>query len=301
MRFNNRPTTCQQWRRTFSALVLGLLFTSSAGASDIAISGFTEPAEDSALGLSANGRVTQILTFEGAEIEQGQLLLSLDQDLERLESQRRKLLRDSKAEIESIQLQVKTIEQQLQGTTDLFRSTGSISGDELNNKKLEYAFATAELQRLQTAEQREIIEYETAQRQLNKRNLYAPFSGHVVEVMVGVGEICELDTELIRVVDSAQQFFVANIELPLSQQLAVGQQVTLAFENTSAPLAVPAQISFISPVIDPASGLRKIKAKFTNPNGKILPGSAGTLHLENIQVPEKVGQTAKDTPILSVQ
>ncbi len=69
-------------------------------AEQVGISGFTEPAQDSALGLSITGRVTKIHVAEGEKVKQGQLLLQLDQELEQSEVQRRKLLWESKVEIE---------------------------------------------------------------------------------------------------------------------------------------------------------------------------------------------------------
>lgn len=296
---NQHPTLCQILRRIVFVFIPIALCASSVLAADIA--GFTEPTEDSTLGLSENGRITQILVHEGDRVEQGQLLLSLDQDLERLECQRRQILRDSLAEIESTQLQVKILEKQLQGTKELFQSTGSISTDELENRELEYAFANAELLRLKTAKKREAIEYETAQQQLRKRNLYAPFSGNVAELLVGVGENCELDTALVRLVDSTEQLFVANLELALSQHLTIGQQVHLTFNNTDEPITIPAKLSFISPVIDPASGLRTIKAKFKNSHSAILPGSAGMLRIEEELASHNVTATDLDTAALSAQ
>ena len=249
-------------------------------ADQLSLSGLTEPGEDSVLGLSTIGRVTKIHAKEGEPVKQGQLLLELDQKMEQLEVERRKLIWESRAEIESVSLQVKTLAQHLQSTRDLYQSTGSVPLEELQNKELEYAFAVAEQTRLEIAEQREKNEYATARQQLIKRNLYAPFSGQVAEIMIGVGENCETDTALIRLVDTSRGYFVAHLELPISQQLRLNEEVELHFNNGLATVRLPAQISFISPLLDPASGLRKIKATFLNKEGLIVPGTAGQLQLE---------------------
>ncbi len=248
-------------------------------AEQVGISGFTEPAQDSALGLSITGRVTAIKVAEGEKVKQGQLLLQLDQDLEQLEVKRRKLLWESKIEIESVRLQVKTLKNHLNSTRDLYQSTGSIPREELENKELEYAFAVAELNRLKIAEQREKIEYNTARQQLAKRNLYAPFAGQIAEILIGIGENCEVDTPLIRLVDSSRGYFVANVELEIVTRLALGQQVQLQLQSGGDPVNIEAKLVFISPLIDPASGLRKIKAEFDNQEQKIVPGVAGLLLL----------------------
>ena len=248
-------------------------------AEQVGISGLTEPVQDSNLGLSITGRVTAIKVAAGAKVKQGQLLLQLDQKLEQLEVQRRKLLWESKVEIESVRLQVKTLQNHLNASRDLYQSTGSIPREELENKELEYDFAVAELNRLKVAEQREKIEYQTARQQLAKRNLYAPFAGQVTEVMIGVGENCDIDTPLLRLVDNSHGYFVANVEPEISTSLAVGQQVQLQLQNGTDPVTTAATIVFISPLIDPASGLRKVKAEFDNQKQTIVPGVAGMMQL----------------------
>ncbi len=246
-------------------------------AEQVGISGFTEPAQDSALGLSIYGRVTTIHVAEGEKVKQGQLLLQLDQELEQFEVQRRKLLWESKVEIESVSKQVKTLQNHLNSTRDLYQSTGSIPREELENKELEHVFAVAELNRLKTTEKREKIEYNTAKQQLSKRNLYAPFAGKVAEILIGIGENCEVDTPLIRLVDDSRGYFVANVELEIVTKFAVGQKVQLQLQNGADPIIMEAQLVFISPLIDPASGLRKIKAEFDNHEQTIVPGIAGLM------------------------
>ena len=250
-----------------------------AAAEQTGISGFTEPAQDSALGLSINGRVTTIKVTEGEKVKQGQLLLQLDQDLEQLEVKRRKLIWKSKVEIESVALQVKTLQNHLNSTRDLYQSTGSIPREELENKELEHAFAVAELDRLKTTEQREEIEYNTARQQLAKRNLYAPFTGQIAEIMIGIGENCEEDTPLIRLVDNSHGYFIANVEMEIAANLTLGQQVQLQLQSGTDPIDIEAKLIFISPLIDPASGLRKIKVEFANQEQKIVPGVAGLMFL----------------------
>lgn len=260
-------------------LLVWLAIPQLASAEQIGISGFNEPAQDSALGLSITGRVTKIKVTEGEEVKQGQLLLQLDQELEQLEVKRRKLLWDSKVEIESVKLQVKTLQNHLNSTRDLYQSTGSIPREELENKELELAFAVAELNRLKIAEQREKIEYHTARQQLAKRNLYAPFAGQVTEIMIGIGENCDIDTPLLRLVDNSHGYFVANLEQEIIANFSLGQQVQLQLQTGAEPVDTEATIVFISPLVDSASGLRKIKAKFDNQEQQIVPGVAGMMLL----------------------
>ena len=213
-------------------------------------------------------------------VEKGQVILELDQQLERLEVQRRKLLWTSKTEVQSAARQVKTLRSHLKATEELYKTTGSVPREELENQELEHALAVDELKRLEDAEKREKIEYGIANQQLFKRSLRAPFSGQIAELLINVGENCELDTPLVHLVDTRRGYFVANVELSVSQKLSLGQTVELQLQSGLGTVNRPAEIVFISPVVDPASGLRKIKAQFENPEGNIIPGVAGVMILD---------------------
>jgi len=249
-------------------------------AQQLSISGFTEPYFDAMLGISAIGRVAKIHLAEGTTVERGQVILELDQQLEELEVQRRKLLWTSKTEVQSAARQVKTLRSHLKATKDLYKTTGSVPREELENQELEHALAVDELKRLQDAEMREEIEYGIANQQLFRRSLRAPFSGQIAELLINVGENCELDTPLVHLVDTSSGYFVANVELSVSQKLKYSQTVELQLQSGRETVSRNAKIVFISPVVDPASGLRKIKAQFDNPDGNIIPGVAGVMVLD---------------------
>ena len=249
-------------------------------AEQISVSGYTEPYLDSTLGISAVGQVTKIHIKEGDKVKQWQAILELEQGAESLEVQRRQILLDSKAEVNAIAEQAKNLKTHLESTRDLYKTTGSVPREELENQELEHNLAEIELIRLQEAEKRELVEFKIAKKELRRRTLRAPFAGEVAEIRIAVGENCELDTELVHLVNADKIFFVANVELALSQQISLGQKVELEFNAGQQPLKKTAKISFISPVVDPASGLRTIKAKVDNQDRKIIPGVAGVMILD---------------------
>ena len=255
-------------------------FPINGHAQETSITGFTEPYFDAMLGISAIGRVAKIHLPEGTTVEKGQVILELDQQLEELEVQRRKLLWTSKTEVQSAARQVKTLKSHFKATQDLYKTTGSVPREELENQELEHALAVDELKRLQDAERREKIEYGIANQQLYRRSLRAPFSGQIAELLIDVGENCELDTPLVHLVNTSRGYFVANVELGVSQKLKWGQMVELRLQAGPETVSRKAEIVFISPVVDPASGLRKIRAQFDNPDGSVIPGVAGVMVLE---------------------
>ncbi len=272
------PTRMVGITLVFLFFVLVLLPVNGHG-QQVSISGFTEPYFDALLGISVTGRVAKIHLPEGTTVEKGQVILELDQELETLEVQRRKLLWTSKAEVQSATRQVKTLRSHLNATRKLYKTTGSVPREELENQELEHALAVDELKRLEDAEKREKIEYGFAQQQLARRSLRAPFAGQIAELLIDVGENCELDTPLVHLVNTHRGYFVANVEVNVSQKLVQGQTVELQLQSGLETVSRNAEIVFISPVVDPASGLRKIKAQFDNSDGSIIPGVAGVMLL----------------------
>ena len=54
----------------------------------------------------------------------------------------------------------------------------------------------------------------------------------------------------------------------------------IELDTGAAPLMIQGRITVLSPVVDPASGLRRIKLVFDNPDGRVVPGIAGLLLIE---------------------
>ncbi len=273
-------TTCTTNRYLYPALLfLCFWLPSQAIGQSVSVSGYTEPYLDSTLGMSEIGQVSKILVKEGDKVKQWQALLELNQEAETLEMKRRQILFDSKAEVQAVSQQLKTLKAHLEATRELYKTTGSVPREELENQELEHALTEIELIRLQQAEDREEMELKIAQKELQRRTLRAPFSGEIAKILVQLGENCELDTELVQLVNTSKGYFVANVELALSQQMSLGQEVNLEFQAGQEPITKLAKIVFISPVVDPASGLRTIKAEFDNQDNEIIPGVAGAMIL----------------------
>jgi RND family efflux transporter MFP subunit len=219
--------------------------------------GLTEPFLDVTLSAPVPGIITSLKLREGAPIQEGDLLLELDKRLEELEVERRKLVRDQKRS-------------DYEGTKKLFGSTRGVSKEELEKKEVEYKVAN--------------VEHDMAAEQLRRRQLISPLTGTITEVLLEVGESCQPYQALVRVVDTRRCYFVTNIEARQAAKLKTGQTLRLELEVGAGPgttsMEVQGTISFLSPVVDPASGLRRVKLLFDNANGRVVPGVAGRLLLD---------------------
>lgn len=258
-------------------LAIVLFGFSVFGESTRSFTGVTEPIKDATLSSTVPGIIQYIHFEEGDAVKKGDVLIELRKRTEELEVDRRKLIWESRAEVQSAQDKVNTLRVDLDGTRRLYESTKSVSKDELDKKDLEHKIAVSELEKLETAEEREKIEYEMALEQLDMHRIKSPMDGYVTETLLELGENCEDNQPLIRVVDTSQCYFVTHIEATKALNLALDQSVTLEIGSGPSATRVEGRISFISPIVDPASGLQKIKILFSNADGKVRPGVAGVM------------------------
>jgi len=216
--------------------------------------GITEPYYDGTLSVSVPGTIAKRLVNEGDAVKQGQVIVALDARLEELTVNRRKLVVD-------------TLKTELDGDRKLFETTKSVSKEALDKKELDYKVA--------------LVDWETAVEQLRKRQITAPMDGIVTEFFLDVGEDCKEQEPVVRVVETRRCYFVSNIEAKAGYNLKVGQTARLEIEAGNATLPIQGRITFVSPVVDPASGLLRVKVLFENPESRVRPGVPGKLLLED--------------------
>ncbi len=269
----------------FFLCVAGIVFGFGSGAFGEEVrtlSGITEPLSDVTLSLSVQGRISVIYFKEGKRVRKGQPILRLEKRFEELEAERRKLVWESKAELKSAEARVETLGSQLEATRRLFDATKSVSKEDLEKLELDYKLALADRERLETAEERERIEYEMALQKLRERTLYAPTGGVIVKLFLHRGESCEPNQPLVHLVDVSRCRLVCNVEEDVGRRLKVGQGVDLQVDTGSGSIPKKGTLVFVSPVVDPASGLMEVKAEFDNADGRVRPGVKGAIVLKGL-------------------
>ena len=221
------------------------------GAESTGIPGITEPIRDLTLAFPVVGVVGSRSVQEGDAVRSDQVLLELENTLEGLEVERRKLLRDQAAS-------------ELQRLSTLAeRKAISVSREELEKKRNESEIAR--------------VEHELAQAVVRRRQLRSPIDGRVVQVFRDLGERCEDEQPVLRVVDTRRIVFVGHVEPQNARTLKIGEPVRLQVEGADAGATLAGTLVYLSPVVDAASGLLRIKAEFDNPEGRLRPGVSARL------------------------
>lgn len=263
-----------------TALMGGMVFADQPPAPHTQVPGITEPVHDSLLSASVAGTVQVIHFKEGDAVETGAVILELDKTLEELEVARRRSVYESRAELEVAGHRVGILQADYESTKRLFDRSQSVSHDEVEKKELDYKLAVAERDRLTASKERERIELDIAREQLAHRTVTAPFAGVITDLRVDLGVACEPHQPVVRLVELKHAYFVADIAPALTAGLARGREVKLHIEVASGQRDVRGTVEYLAPVVDPGSGLRRVKVIFENPGAEIAPGAVGHLELD---------------------
>lgn len=237
-------------------------------------SGLVEPYRDVLLSPEVPGRIAEILVREGGRVEEGEMILRLEDRVELLEVRRREAILRNEAELLAARERRALLLDELEATRALAERTGSVSREELNRKQLETVLAELEIDRLEQNQALQEIELNMAKERLAQRHIVAPFSGVVAQLPLDEGESVQPNQPAIRLVEDDRAFLVVNIPAERARRLAQGQTVSLRF-LMAEEVARTGQVAFLSPVVDPASGLRRVKILFDNLDPKVEPGVSG--------------------------
>ncbi len=278
IRSRTRDMTLKRIVKIWVSLFI-LLLSSLSWATEIRISGVTEPLRDIDLALPVGGTVSSIQVREGETVKQGQTLLRLRSVLEELDVKRMKRVWRFNDKLETARKREALLIRQLEATKRLYDNGRSVSLEEYEVKQFEVLAANLELKQLKTAKALEKIEFDTARERLAQRILQAPSGGVVTLIDVDEGEAVEASRKVMRLVDISKCLFVSAVREEESGGLSLNQKVRLEIRSASGVLQRTGQVSFISPVVDSASGLMEIKVLIDNSDGAIRPGVPATLLL----------------------
>jgi RND family efflux transporter MFP subunit len=217
--------------------------------------GITEPVVDAIMAFPVTGIVTARHIEEGEAVRHGEVMVELDKRLEELDVERRRLaMQLARTELTRLETLAR-------------KNTISVSREDLEKKQADFQIAE--------------VEYELAREMVRRRQLVAPVDGFIAQYFRDVGEACDEErAPVVRVVDTRRCYFVADCEAMVWRRLNLGQQVNLEFDGRDGPITLPGVVHYIAPVVEPASGLLRIKVLFENPDHQIRPGVEGRLTIE---------------------
>ncbi len=118
----------------------------------------------------------------------------------------------------------------------------------------------------------------------------SPFSGTVLERLVSEGEYVQAGTPLFRVADLGAVWVELDAyerDLPL---LTPGASVALRFEALPGE-TVSGEVTFVDPVVDPATGATHVRVEVPNDEGTLRPGMVAEAALAVTPTTDEAGPT----------
>ncbi len=234
------------------------------------VDGITRPHREATLGSIQPARITELTVSEGQLVEQGTLLVVLDDGVQRVRVEK------AEAEAKSLIAIELALVKMTQASLDLERIRELMGDDSASNKELQDIQAIADTTRLKYEEAR--FEHELAvrdhtfQRLLFERfHLRAPFTGYIIEVFKEEGETVQVGEDILRIV--ALNPLIVSLDCPLhaARAIKVGSRVAVHPVDTRLEARV-AEVIYASPVIDPASQTMKVKLRVDNGDGGWISG-----------------------------
>lgn len=209
-----------------------------------------EPRADSQVVAKTSGVALAVLVEEGQQVRAGQPLVRLDPDRARLAV--------AQAEAQMLKLEnnyaraQKLVAQQM------------ISANELDEIKYNLANARAQ--------------YDAARLELSYTTVTAPISGVVASRDIKPGNFVQINSPIIRIVDSSRLEATLNVPEREIAKLKPGQKVTLTADALPGRLFT-GTVDRVSPVVDTGKGTFRVVAAFSG-DGALQAGMFARLSID---------------------
>lgn len=263
-------------------LVLGLACaTVPAAAAPAEFTGIVYPQHDLTLSVHVPGVVDRVMVRVGQPVRAGQVLLSQDARLQRIEQERRRLIAGDATELQTIERRRAALEGLVKDATTLYEQAGTVSRDELTKLRMELDATGGRGEQLREAKKREAAELALAEREEAMRQLVAPIAGVVTMLKVQPGEWAAPGEPILRLVDATQCELRVYVSQAAARRVKAGQTVRVLIDDPAdVAMPVSGQVGFVSPVVDAASALVEVRVTLPNKAGRIRPGVKARLQVE---------------------
>lgn len=231
---------------------------------------FTEPIEQSVAASAEAGIVHKAVVQEGDIVKVGSTLATLNQAvlLESLEIAKARA--ESTARLDSARSQVELLRSQLEAVSSLVNG-GHTNRFEVEQKQSEYQTAYAEYRAAEDELKLNRLEVRRIQAQIGDRTITSPINGVVTEIHKQPGENLSNNepqyATIVRVNELKVRFY---LDADTLKSLSVGQKIKILVGRNQ--VSKRASVTYVSPIIDPDSGLGRIDVMIDNHDLKLQSG-----------------------------
>lgn len=208
------------------------------------VDGVVKPYKAVIISASLREIIRKIEVSEGERIKEGQMLVRLESEKQRLSIERYALV-ISKA----------TFDQK--AAQRLFEQNVA-SRDDAMNKDIE-------LKRLQ-------VEQDIAKAELADREIKSPINGVVVRKLKESGESVNETEPILQIMETDRLLLLFYLEADMLASVKLGQELATRYPELSTDTVKKAVVDFIDPEVDARSGLFRVRLLLDNKDDSIKPG-----------------------------
>ncbi len=249
---------------------------SSPATSGTILTGMTAPHWTATLGAVMPGRIARIAVVEGQRVREGQLLVALDDRVQRMRTEIAHAASMSWLHIDLVRAKRQRAERDLERLAQL-RGARSASERELADAKSAVTIARLELELAKFEREQAVREYHRQQFSLEQLAVRAPFAGYVAPLHKQVGEIVNEREDVVTVVQLDPLEVVVDAPLRFLPTLQIGDTVPV-LPVGDAWTERKGTIVLVGPVADPASQTVRVKLTVANPEHGWIAGMKVRIH-----------------------
>lgn len=226
------------------------------------VDGVVKPYKAVIISASLREIIRKIEVSEGERIKEGQMLVRLESEKQRLSIERYALV-ISKA----------TFDQK--AAQRLFEQNVA-SRDDAMNKDIE-------LKRLQ-------VEQDIAKAELADREIKSPISGVVVRKLKESGESVNETEPILQIMETDRLLLLFYLEADMLSSVKLGQELATRYPELSPDTVKKAVVDFIDPEVDARSGLFRVRLLLDNKDDSIKPGMRAQAEFPAASAPKPVSK-----------
>ena len=205
--------------------------------------GFIEPNQGVNIANEVAGKIDSITFDSGTKVKKGQLLVSLDSDVER-------------ANLKSSQAKLNAAKSKFLRYEALYKKN-AVSKEALDESEASYSSLLADI--------------ESQKATIARRNITAPFDGEIGLRNVFLGEYLSAGTAIVRLEDTSVMRLRFTVPQTQISKIYLGQVVEI-FVDAYPEIAFSGKISAIEPAVNYQSGLIQIQADIPNNDSQLRSG-----------------------------
>ncbi len=220
----------------------------------VEVSGAVKSRKNVLISAENRGNINRILIKEGNEVKRGQLLLSLD--------------------IELYQRSLDQLETEYALAKTMFEKQSNLWGQNIGT----------EVQYLEAKNRKESLENQIAniKTQISKSQIRAPFAGTIENVLVREGEMAQMGSPLVRIVNHRDMYIKADLSESHIGKFKKGDEVVIHFPSINQ--TIQSRISSVGQIIDIMNRTFSIEALLPLTKFTIKPNLLAIVKLRDIEI-----------------